>query len=554
MPLTGWIVSLLLCGYVPLTAGEPTEMATPQQRAVNAELSGLQAGLGSLPLLGRGRTRSISAENPTGVKGQGGMAVPDPSEPKPVAAARAADDLGQGWKVRPFIRINAGETAVLMDVAGPGIIQHIWLVEGLNRGLVLRFYWDDEPSPSIETPAPDFFAVGHGRFAAVNSLPIVVNPANALNSYWPMPFRTRARVTLTNETDADVPLVAYQITYLETELPANTGTLHAQYRRAPTAETNPYVILDGVQGQGCYVGTFLAWTQMEKGWFGEGEIKFYMDGDEAFPTICGTGTEDYFLGSYGFPRPFTTAYSGTVLPASDGAEPPNFWSLYRWHIQDPIYFERDLRVTIQALGWGSDGKYKKMSDDIASVAYWYQTEPHAEFPPLPSREVRTRDARRPAVKFEGAVECETLEIAARSADLPVETQNLEGLGSGWSADAQLFIRAPQVGGFVELIVPTEQSGPQRITLHATRAPDYGTLKFSVTGRTVESTFDGYAEIAAPSGPIDLGVHEPQDGKFVIRVEVVGTNSASTGQKYYYGLDAVVLLPAAAARDSEGVPQ
>lgn len=552
--LSGWVLGLLWMSGGWLWAGEPVEVATPVQPAARAGLSGLQAGLGNLPLLGRGRTRSISAENPTGAKGQGGMAVPNPGEPKPVASARAADDLGQGWKVRPFIRINAGETATLMDVTGPGIIQHIWLVEGLNRGLVLRFYWDDEPTPSIETPAPDFFAVGHGRFAPVNSLPIVVNPANALNSYWPMPFRKRARVTLTNETDADVPLVAYQITYLETELPANTGTLHAQYRRASTAETNPYVILDGVQGQGCYVGTFLAWTQMEKGWFGEGEIKFFMDGDEAFPTICGTGTEDYFLGSYGFPRPFTTAYSGTVLPASDGAEPPNFWSLYRWHIQDPIYFERDLRVTIQALGWGSDGKYKKMADDIASVAYWYQTEPHAAFPPLPSLEMRTRDARRPPVKFEGAVECETLKDILRTPDLPVEVQNLEGLGSGWSAGAQLFVRAPQVGSVVELVVPAEQAGPHRITLHATRAPDYGILQFSVNDRTVEPTFDGYAEAAAPSGPIDLGVHEPQDGKFYIRVEVVGTNAASTGQKYYLGLDAVVLSPANAARESGGASQ
>ena len=152
---------------------------------------GLQPGLGTLPLLGQGRTRSISAENPTGEKGKGGMAVPNPSEPKPAASARAADDLGQGWKVRPFIRLNAGETATLMDVAGSGIIQHIWLVEGLNRGVVLRCYWDNETTPSVEGPVPDFFAVGHGRFAPVNSLAVVVNPANALNCFWPMPFRTR---------------------------------------------------------------------------------------------------------------------------------------------------------------------------------------------------------------------------------------------------------------------------------------------------------------------------------------------------------------------------
>ncbi len=472
-------------------------------------------------------------------KGPGRDGDSEPERAQARGQRRAADDLGQGWKVRPFIRVNAGETAVLMDVAGPGIIQHIWLVEGLNRGLVLRFFWDDEPSPSVEVPAPDFFAVGHGQFAPVNSLPVVVNPANALNCFWPMPFRKRARITVTNETTADVPLVAYQITYLETDVPAPAGTLHAQYRRTSTADPNPYVILDDVQGQGCYVGTFLAWTQMEKGWFGEGEIKFYMDGDQEFPTICGTGTEDYFLGSYGFPKSYTTAYSGTVLPTSDAGEPPNFWSLYRWHIQDPIYFERDLRVTIQALGWGPDGKYKKMSDDIASVAFWYQTEPHAAFPPLPALDVRTRDAKRPPVQFAGALECESLEIVAHTPELTAEIQSLEQIGGGWSSASQLFVRAKAVGDFVEVAVPAEGTEAKRIVLHATRAPDYGLLRFTVNGETVEPIFDGYAESPAPSGPIDLGVQKPRGGKFVLRAEVIGANPASTGSKYFCGLDAVV---------------
>lgn len=501
---------------------------------------GLQSGLNNLPLLGRGRTRSVCAENPTGEKGKGGMAVPNPTEPKPAASARAADDLGQGWKVRPFIRVNARETAVLMDVAGSGIIQHIWLVEGLNRGMVLRFYWDGEETPSIEAPAPDFFAVGHGRFAQVNSLPVVVNPANALNCFWPMPFRSRARITLANETDKDVELVAYQVTYLETEIPTAAGTFHAQYRRASTAERNPYTILDGVKGQGLYAGTFLAWTQMEKGWFGEGEIKFYLDGDDRFPTICGTGTEDYFMGSYGFPRPFTTAYSGTVLPTSDGAEPPNFWSLYRWHIQDPIHFEKDLRVTIQALGWGSDGKYKKMADDIASVAYWYQAEPHAPFPKLPPAAERMRDAVRPPTKIAGALECESLKIVDRSPEIVTEAQDVSGIGSGWSSGSQLFIKAGKVGDFVEIAIPATGLEARKIVLHATRATDYGILRFTVNGKAVEQEFDGYAEKPTPTGPISLGVHEPKDGKFILRTEVVGTNAASTGNKYYFGLDAVVI--------------
>ncbi len=218
-------------------------------------------GLGSLPYMTDARTRSVCAENPTGEKGKAGMAIPNPSEPNPATAARAADDLGQGWKVRPFIRVNAGETATLMDVDGPGIIQHIWLVDGLSRGHVLQFYWDDEETPSIEVPAPDFFAVGHERFAPVNSLAVTVNPANAMNCYWPMPFRKHVRVTFTNERDEDMELLAYQITYVETDVAADAGYLHCQWRRATTETVNPFVIVDGIQGKGRYAGTFLAWIQ-----------------------------------------------------------------------------------------------------------------------------------------------------------------------------------------------------------------------------------------------------------------------------------------------------
>lgn len=342
-----------------------------------------QTGLDGLPMLDNSTTRSISAENMTGEKGKGGMAIPNPSELKPAASARAADSLGQGWKVKPFLRVNAGETVILMDVDGPGIIQHIWMVEGLSRANVLRFYWDEESQPSIEVPVPDFFAVGHEKFARVNSQVVTVNPQNALNCYWPMPFRRHVKVTFTNEGENDLHLLAFQITYALKPVPKNAGYLHAQWRRANTASQNPYVILDAVKGKGRYVGTFLAWTQMtSKGWFGEGEVKFFMDGDSKFPTICGTGTEDYFLGSYGFAEPYTTGTAGTTLPSSTESDLPIFWSLYRWHLQDPICFDQDLKVTIQSLGWWSNGKYRLLDDDIASVAYWYQTEPHNPFPAL----------------------------------------------------------------------------------------------------------------------------------------------------------------------------
>ena len=349
----------------------------------------LQSGLNSLPLLDNSETRSISAENLTGERGKGGMAFPDPSETKQAASARAADDLGQEWKVKPFLRVNQGETVTLMDTDGPGIIRHIWMVEGLSRTHVLRFYWDNEQTPSIEVPAPDFFAVGHETFAQVNSAVVVVNPANALNCFWPMPFKKHAKITITNEGEKDLKLLAFQITYSLTPVPKNTGYFHAQWRRSKTDTQNPYVILDGVKGRGRYVGTFLSYTQStNRKWFGEGEIKFFIDGDGKFPTICGTGTEDYFLGSYGFPKPYTNAYSGTTLPSKDSDILPNLWSLYRWHIMDPICFKKELKVTIQALGWGDNGKYLKLNDDIASVAYWYQTEPHASFPALPSPEHR----------------------------------------------------------------------------------------------------------------------------------------------------------------------
>ena len=216
----------------------------------------------------------------------------------------AASDLGQGWKVSPFVKVAAGKTHTVMDVAGPGVIQHIWLVADPAKGRshIIRFYWDGEETPSIETPVSDFFAVGHNRFAPVNSLAVICNAKSAFNCYWPMPFRKRCRITFSNEDAEELHLLTYQITYQETEVPEAAGYLHAQWRRAVTERSNPdYVIADGIRGHGKYVGTFLAWTQLSKGWFGEGEIKFFLDGDTRFPTICGTGTEDYLCASYCFP-------------------------------------------------------------------------------------------------------------------------------------------------------------------------------------------------------------------------------------------------------------
>ena len=189
----------------------------------------------------------------------------------------------------------------------------------------------------------------------------------------------------------------YQVTYTLTDVPDDAAYFHAQFRRVnPLPYKTAYTILDGVRGQGHYVGATMAWGVNNNGWWGEGEIKFYLDGDEEFPTICGTGTEDYFCGAYNFDvgkehggyREFTTPYSGLPLVIRpDGLyQSQTRFSLYRWHITDPIRFRSDLRVTIQALGWRSGGRFLPLQDDIASVAYWYQTPPAAAFPPLPDRD------------------------------------------------------------------------------------------------------------------------------------------------------------------------
>ena len=250
--------------------------------------NGLDLNLGNLSQLSHAQTRSITAENPTGEKGKGGMATEGTN-------ARAARDLGQGWKVSPSIEIQPHQTFTLAEIRGSGAIQHIRMApRGTWRFSILRMYWDGEKAPSVEVPVGDFFANGWGTYAFVNSLPVCVNPTNSFNSFWQMPFRTSARITMENLDEKPVRLT-YQIDYTLTAIPVHTGYFHAQFRRTnPLPYKSDYVILDGIKGWGQYVGTYMAWGTHSSGWWGEGEIKFFIDGDGKFPTICGTGTEDYF--------------------------------------------------------------------------------------------------------------------------------------------------------------------------------------------------------------------------------------------------------------------
>ena len=361
------------------------------------KFNGIGTDLNNLYRLSDAKTRSISPENFTGEKGKAGMATEG-------TGSNAARDLGLGWKLSPSVKTKSKTTFTLAEISGPGSIQHIWMTPTGNwRFSILRFYWDDETEPSVEVPVGDFFGMGWNQYAPLASLPVVVNPGSAFNCYWPMPFRKKCKITMENIGEADM-ILYYQVDYVLTEVPADAAYFHSQFRRVnrlPYKEV--YTLVDGIKGKGQYVGTFMAYGSLDNGWWGEGEIKFFMDGDTQFPTICGTGTEDYFCGSYDFDTKhknaagvdqtdytvFNSPYTGLhqVIKGDGHYNITQRFGMYRWHIADPIRFEKDLKVTIQALGWRNDGRYLPLQDDIASTVFWYQAEPHVKFPALPHRDL-----------------------------------------------------------------------------------------------------------------------------------------------------------------------
>ena len=341
------------------------------------------------------QSRSATAENRNGEKGKGGIA-------------------GNGHKGAPALKnVMPGQLVTLMESDGPGMIRRIWMTfphDGgtIGRELILRIYYDNCADAGVEVPIGDFFGVSHARLRHFDNELFGITFGKGYNCRIPMPFNKHIRVTLENKSNITLRMLFYEVDYtLGDPVDENTGYFHAQFRRLnPCPFHTDYTVLDGVKGRGVYLGTVLGVrSRWKDAWWGEGEFKFYIDGDTDYPTICGTGTEDYIGAAWGLGE-FSTPTQGCTLCDDENG----YYSIYRLHTADPIYFRSDLRVTVQQIGFGytkeaeehygedfvksqsigqndmSEFCYFDRSDDYSSVAYWYQTLPAEPFPPLPDIE------------------------------------------------------------------------------------------------------------------------------------------------------------------------
>jgi len=430
---------------------------------------------------------------------------------------------------------NPGQTRELANLKGPGAITHLWFTiasrdPGYYRKIVIRMYWDDEKSPSVECPIGDFFGLGHGQYYRYACAPIQIGDRGGLNCYWRMPFKRSARVTVANE--GALPMGMYfHVDYERYAAPGpdlrRVGYFHAQYRqgRPPRAGAD-YTILEAT-GRGQYVGCNFTIQQNRPGWWGEGDDKIYVDGTSQ-PTIWGTGSEDYFGGAWGFP---TTAYANLYMgvPLNGFCEAGSITNCYRYHIEDPVPFRKAIRVDIEHRG----------GDYVSSVGYWYQKEPHAPFPPLPPVPERLLEEQRTAYVELGAAEAEDYIGAFRAEGAPSEFLKIETMSryeGRWSMNAQAVLKAEAPGA--RIVLPTGGiPGLRRLTLWFTRGPQYGVFRMRLGETVVLESFDGYAPKVTRAEPVTVTFPRPTGTEEIV-FEVAGKNAAAKG--YWIGLDCVAM--------------
>lgn len=434
--------------------------------------------------------------------------------------------------------IAPGGTLTLCELQGPGRIAHIWFTIAdderyYGKLLVLRMYWDGEDKPSVECPVNDFFCQGHGMDLQVNSFPIrVTSEGRGRNCYWPMPFGKSARITVTNEGKQPCAAFYYYVDWQKMKrLPKDSGYFHAQYRQEfPCVQGRDYLILDAV-GRGQYVGCNLSVRQREPGWWGEGDDRFRIDGEDV-PSIQGTGSEDYFCDGWGI-RKLDGLYYG--FPISEGYDTLDRHTSYRFHIQDPVTFTKSLNMVIEHKGahklpGGGWNGYVERADDFSSVAYWYQTEPHKPFPAFPSAADRLYSTN--SVTIEGE---SMLDTATGTAGKPIR----QDLG-GWSGGGQLFYMPGESPASLTLKFTVSRAARYAVNAYYTTSWDYGVYRAYLDGKPAGSEIDLYSASVAQSPRAKLGILDLAAGEHELKFEAKSKNPASKG--YFFGLDYVELTP------------
>jgi hypothetical protein len=434
-----------------------------------------------------------------------------------------------------FRRIAPGETLTVVDHRGAGIIRRWWLTiaprndREIQRRLIVRCWWDGEADPSVEVPVSDFFGMGFGEWRDYISLPLNMT-SGGYNCYWPMPFRRSARITVENRAGKAVDAFYYNID-IETlrRVPDNALYFHAQFRRTkPTERGKPVTILE-TTGRGHYVGTLLSMQRIRGRGLGylEGDERVFVDGEKT-PSIIGTGTEDYFSSGWYFDTGvYSAPYHGVTI--KDDAK--SRINAYRWHIEDPIAFEKSLRFDIE-----HGGVNDAPGVDYTSVAYWYQTLPHPKFPPLPADLLPVEGPSVP--KIAGIIEAESLLSTARATEGPVDAQDMGGFVGDWSDLSQLWWRPGKSGARLTLTLNAPEARDYEIVGYFTRAEDYGDVQIRVNGAALGPLVRGYNAGVVPTGPTSLGRAPMKAGANEIVVEVVGKDPRSKG--YLVGIDGFVL--------------
>jgi hypothetical protein len=443
--------------------------------------------------------------------------------------------------------IDPGETHVVMDEQGAGVITHIWITflgperqEWAPKGsanhqeMLLRMYWDGNKRPAVEAPLGDFFANCFGKRREVISIPVTVANGDAYNCFWRMPFRKSARIEIVNESQRPISLLYYNIDWIKKDrISEDTPYFYAQYRQEYPAEKGKDYVLLETKGKGHYVGTVMAVRTRSPAWFGEGDEKIYIDG-ESKASIWGTGTEDYFLCAWGL-RPTSTPYFGVPYFDQWGIV-GSHTAAYRWHINDPIVFNTGIKVTFEHFGWLSPDEnpnYKATSwnereDDYSSVAFWYQTgestfaarAPHARQRQLPSLERLIV----PAVDFRDARYHGSGDVTDQQLDL-YETKQL------------LYMPKQAANAWIEIPFTVKKKEPLRLLVNATKSNDFGKYQASLNGVKLGGEIDFYSP-KITNEEVHLLDFWPEPGQYTLRLLCVGKHVQSSG--YYCGLESVRL--------------